>query len=150
MGVNTWMSPVQARRSSRCGQSVGMSTKFERRLHTTFSWSRSSSGSLERNQPVRCMSLCRTRETTAPSASSPGQPLTSAKRYPWMVKRGSHRIASPVLSSSSVAAASRRVRVYSSPSWSTSACRTRISWPGSAAGTCRRRRPEWFWPKSSR
>ena len=37
VGAKTWMSPVQPRRSSRCGQSVGMSTKLPRMPHTTFS-----------------------------------------------------------------------------------------------------------------
>lgn len=57
MGAKTWMSPVQPRRSSRWGQSVGMSTKLPRMLHTTFSWSRLTIGSLHSNQPVRCMAV---------------------------------------------------------------------------------------------
>lgn len=40
VGENTWMSPVQPSRSSRCGQSVGRSTKLPRLLHTTLSWIR--------------------------------------------------------------------------------------------------------------
>ena len=44
MGAKTWMSPVQPRRSSRCGQSVGMSTKLPCMLHSTFSCRRFRSG----------------------------------------------------------------------------------------------------------
>ena len=56
VGAKTCRSPVQPTRSSRCGQSVGMSTKFPRMLHTTFSCSFSSSGSEQENQPVRSRS----------------------------------------------------------------------------------------------
>ena len=40
VGANTCRSPVQPSRSSRCGQSVGTSTKLPRIPHTTFSCSR--------------------------------------------------------------------------------------------------------------
>ena len=53
VGENTWMSPVQPSRSSRCGQSVGTSRKLPRIPQTTFSWNRLSSSCEDSNQPVR-------------------------------------------------------------------------------------------------
>ncbi len=44
VAANAWASPVQPRRSSRCGQSVGTDTKLSRCDQTTFSWRRSSRG----------------------------------------------------------------------------------------------------------
>ncbi len=67
-----------------------MSTKLSRIDHRTFSCRRFRSGSDDENQPVRSMSVWYTRAVIAPGAMSPGQPVTSAYRKPWIVKRGSH------------------------------------------------------------
>ena len=53
VGAKTWRSPVQPSRSSRCGQSVGTSTKLPRVLHTTLSWNLLSSALEQSNHPVR-------------------------------------------------------------------------------------------------
>ena len=90
VGAKTWMSPVQPKRSSRCGQSVGIETTLPRRLHTTLSCRRCSNGCDVRNEPVRSRSLCTTTAVTAPSGISPGHPETSAYRKPWNVNSGSH------------------------------------------------------------
>ncbi len=45
MGAKAWASPVQPRRSSRCGQSVGSDTKLSRCDHATLEWSCSRRGS---------------------------------------------------------------------------------------------------------
>ncbi|MFD0331356.1 hypothetical protein ACFQZC_32450 [Streptacidiphilus monticola] len=47
-------------------------------LHTTFSCSRLTSGSLHSNQPVRRRSVWWTRALTCSAVNSPGQPVTSA------------------------------------------------------------------------
>ena len=52
VGANTAISPVQPMRSSRCGQSVGMSMKFDFALRTMFSCRRLSISFEQRNEPV--------------------------------------------------------------------------------------------------
>ena len=78
VAANTWMSPVQPSRSSRCGQSVGTSRKLPRMPHTMFSWSWLTRGSEHANQPVRTMSECSTTAVMCSGRNSPGQPLTPA------------------------------------------------------------------------
>ena len=91
LGANTWRSPVQPRRSSRCGQSVGTSTKLPRIPQTTFSCSRSSSSFEHVNVPVRSKSeWITTAVKSRGSTSASGQPSTSTYRKPWNVKVGSH------------------------------------------------------------
>ena len=50
MAANAWASPVQPRRSSRCGQSVGTETKLSRCDQSTFEWNWSSASCDERNE----------------------------------------------------------------------------------------------------
>ena len=90
VGAKTCRSPVQPSRSSRCGQSVGRSTKLPRMPQTTFSCSRSTSASEQVKVPVRRRSVWTTTASRASAVSSPGQPVTSAYRKPWKVNRGSH------------------------------------------------------------
>ena len=52
VGANAWASPVQPRRSSRWGQSVGTETKLSRCDQTTFSWSRSRRRVRARERPA--------------------------------------------------------------------------------------------------
>src|SRR2546425_781328 len=68
------MSPVQPRRSSRCGQSVGTSRKLPRMLQTTFSWSRLIRGSEHSNHPVRSRSEWQTTARISSSCRVLGQP----------------------------------------------------------------------------
>ena len=80
-GEKTWMSPVQPRRSSRCGQSVGRSRKLPRMLQTTFSCSRLISGSEHSNQPVRAISEWQTTARTSvwPQLARPAVDLRIAE-----------------------------------------------------------------------
>lgn len=81
VGRKTCASASQPSRSSRCGQSVGTLTKFERCPHATQSCSRLSSASEQSNSPAHGVSLCSATATTSDSASS-GTPLISAYRNP--------------------------------------------------------------------
>ena len=79
VGAKTCRSPVQPSRSSRCGQSVGTSTKLPRMPQTTFSCSRSRRGSEQVKVPVRPqVGVDDDRLEVARRVSSPGQPVTSA------------------------------------------------------------------------
>ena len=71
VGAKICQSPVQPARS-RCGQSVGMSHMFDRRDHTTASWSRLTRSSLQENQPSRRRSECTTTPVTSWGPNGPG------------------------------------------------------------------------------
>ena len=80
VGAKTPMSPVQPRRSSRWGQSVGTVMKLSMVDHRVFSTSLAT-GSLEQsNQAARSMPAETTRAVAAArrASSSPGKPSTSA------------------------------------------------------------------------
>ena len=79
VGANTWRSPVQPSRSSRCGQSVGTSTKLPRMPHTTFAWSWFSElGRSSRTSPCARSRCARRRRRRSAGSTAPGQPSTSA------------------------------------------------------------------------
>ena len=73
----TCASPVQPRRSSRCGQSVGTSRKLPFCPQRMLCWSWLSSGFEVSNVPVTAMSECTTTPVSASSVGSPGQPSTA-------------------------------------------------------------------------
>src|SRR6478735_5352039 len=78
-------SPVQPRRSSRCGQSVGTETKLSRCDQNTFEWNRSSAACDDENLLRGARSL----EIATAVAATTSAPSTSAYRKPWNVKAGS-------------------------------------------------------------
>src|SRR5690242_12607050 len=77
VGANTCASPVQPRRSSRCGQSVGTSTKLPRCPHTMFCCSLFTSALLDSNVPVGVMSEYATMPVSDVESGVPGYPSTA-------------------------------------------------------------------------
>ena len=88
VAANACASPVQPRRSSRCGQSVGNETKLSRCDHMTLLWNWSSCGlELRKLDRTRCAELI-----AIPVAATTSAPTTSAYRKPWKVKLGSSTV----------------------------------------------------------
>ena len=85
VGAKAWASPVQPRRSSRCGQSVGNDTKLSRCDQATLEWSRSRRGSEEAKLERGVSAL----EMATAVADTTSAPVTSAYWKPWNVKSGS-------------------------------------------------------------
>ncbi len=75
--TKTWASPVQPRRSSRCGQSVGRSTKLPRWLQVMLLWSWFRSPSEQAKLPVSGMSEWSTTPVSSWMAPSSRRPATS-------------------------------------------------------------------------
>ena len=143
VGAKAWASPVQPRRSSRCGQSVGNDTKLSRCDHATLEWSCSRRGSEEAKVERGVSAL----EMATAVADTTSAPVTSAYWKPWNVKSGSS-VLSPSSASTyaSVAIAVRRDLVWIDPSGSsTSAWRTSTRSPADPRTTSRSQ-PAMFWP----
>ena len=69
--TKTWMSPVQPSRSSRCGQSVGTSTKLPFWPQVMLCWSWLTSGSEQVKEPVGAMAECSTMPVIVLRSTSP-------------------------------------------------------------------------------
>lgn len=95
--ANEWASPNHPSLSSRCGQSVGMLTKFDLMLHLTFVWSLFSTPEEVSKEPISRISLLMTIPLTDSLFSfvSSGQPSTWTYRKPWKVNDGS-QISTPL------------------------------------------------------
>ena len=129
-------SPVQPSRSSRCGQSVGTSTKLPRMPQTTFSCSRSTSGSEQANVPVgagRCGSTTASRSSVVELARPAGD-LGVAEAVEGEPRLPASRSVAVEHDDVGRRGLAQR-RVPSSPSSSTSACRSVISVPAGPPGS---------------
>ena len=158
VGAKICQSPVQPARS-RCGQSVGMSQTFDRRDHTTASWSRLMRSSLQPNQPSLRRSECTTTPLTSPGSSGPGWPSTRTYRKPCVVNRGSNTSPPPAETTSStcpsgngsgmMGRSTSRCAVVRSPLSSSHSPCDRVSRRPAGPGSASRTHPLKFCPKST-
>ncbi len=89
VGAKTLMSPVQPRRSSRAGVSVGTERKLPRWPQVMLWCSWLSIGTSVSKSRVKGADVCMTRPVTVLVEGVPGKPVTSTYRKPWKVNRGS-------------------------------------------------------------